>query len=178
MAHESGRGRFRVVCRRDGRHTCAMVDNDAVPETFRAFVAERSPDGASVDRGVRQFNAADLPPGEVTIRVEWSDVNFKDALATVADGKVARISPLIAGVDLAGVVVASSDARVPVGAGVLAHGYELGVGRHGGYTQYERVPSEWLVPLPDGMSAREAMTIGTAGFTAAMSVAALQERGL
>jgi acrylyl-CoA reductase (NADPH) len=147
----------------------------AIPDTFRAYVAERLED--RVERGVREFREADLPPGEVEIRVEWSSVNFKDGLATRFDGKVARISPLIPGIDLAGVVVASEDASIAAGASVLAHGYDLGVARHGGYTEYQRVPAGWVVPL-NALTAREAMAIGTAGFTAAMSVVALEERGL
>jgi acrylyl-CoA reductase (NADPH) len=152
------------------------VGMSAIPATFRAYVAEKI--GDEVQRGVREFRAVDLPPGEVEIRVTWSSVNYKDGLATRADGKVARISPLIPGIDLAGEVVASSDASFAVGDGVVAHGYELGVSRHGGYAEYERVPADWVVLLPPGLSAREAMSIGTAGFTAAMSVAALEERGL
>jgi acrylyl-CoA reductase (NADPH) len=147
----------------------------AIPVAFRAYVAERLED--RVERGVREFHEPDLPPGEVEIRVEWSGVNYKDGLATRFDGKVARISPLIAGIDLAGTVVASADRNVPVGTAVLAHGYDLGVSRHGGYAEYQRVPAGWVVPL-NGLSTREAMTIGTAGFTAGMSVAALEERGL
>jgi acrylyl-CoA reductase (NADPH) len=154
----------------------------AIPASFRAYVAEKVEDtdgGATrVERGVREFAAADLPSGEVEVRVGWSSVNYKDGLATRADGKVARISPLIPGIDLAGVVLASSDASIGVGATVVAHGYDLGVARHGGYSEYERVPAGWVVPLAPGLSAREAMAIGTAGFTAAMSVAALEERGL
>jgi putative YhdH/YhfP family quinone oxidoreductase len=152
-----------------------------IPMTFRAYVAEKvesSGGGVSVTRGVREFAAADLPPGEVEIRVGWSSVNFKDGLATRADGKVARISPIIPGIDLAGKVVSSSDPAIAVGSSVVAHGYDLGVARHGGYSEYQRVPSGWIVPLPDGLTERDAMAIGTAGFTAAMSVAALQERGL
>ena len=147
----------------------------AIPDTFRAYVAERLDD--RLERGLREFREADLPPGEVEIRVEWSSVNFKDGLATRFDGKVARISPLIPGIDLAGVVVATEDASIPVGASVLAHGYDLGVARHGGYAEYQRVPAGWVVPL-NGLTARDAMAIGTAGFTAAMSVVALEERGL
>ena len=152
-----------------------------VPVTFRAFVAEKvERDGApAVDRGVREFAEADLPPGEVEIRVEWSSVNYKDGLATRADGKVARISPLIPGIDLAGEVVSSStDPSIVVGSSVLAHGYELGVSRHGGFSEYQRVPAGWVVPLVAGLTTRDAMAIGTAGFTAAMSVVALEERGL
>ena len=126
----------------------------------------------------RTLQAADLPPGEVMIRVGWSGVNYKDALATIPGGKVARISPLVPGIDLAGVVVASEDPSIAVGEAVLAHGYEIGVARHGGYAEFARVPAGWIVPLPDGLEAREAMAIGTAGFTAAMSVAALEARGL
>ena len=153
----------------------------AIPTTFRAYVAEKvdTPDGAArVERGVREFGATDLPPGEVEVRVGWSSVNFKDGLATRADGKVARISPIIPGIDLAGKVVASSDPGIRVGSSVVAHGYDLGVARHGGYSEYQRVPAGWIVPLADGLSERDAMAIGTAGFTAAMSVAALQDRGL
>ena len=147
-----------------------------IPDSFRAYVAEKVDD--RVERGVREFAAADLPPGEVDVRVAWSSVNFKDGLATRADGKVARISPLIPGIDLAGEVVASRDASIAVGTLVLAHGYDLGVSRHGGYSEFQRVPAEWVVPLAPGLSPRDAMAIGTAGFTAAMSVAALEERGL
>jgi acrylyl-CoA reductase (NADPH) len=152
----------------------------AIPDTFRAFVADKTErDGTpSVERGVREFAEIDLPPGEVEIRVAWSSVNYKDGLATRADGKVARISPLIPGIDLAGEVVSSDDPDIAVGANVLAHGYELGVSRHGGYAQYQRVPAGWVVPLVPGLTPRDAMAIGTAGFTAAMSVVALEERGL
>jgi putative YhdH/YhfP family quinone oxidoreductase len=147
-----------------------------IPGMFSAYVAEKV--GDRVERGVREFAEADLPAGEVEIRVAWSSVNYKDGLATRADGKVARISPLIPGIDLAGVVVGSTEPAIAVGAAVLAHGYDLGVSRHGGYAQYQRVPAGWVVPLAPGLSARDAMAIGTAGFTAAMSVVALEERGL
>ena len=148
----------------------------AIPATFRAYVAEQVGDG--VERGVREFRASDLPPGEVEIRVAWSSVNYKDGLATRADGKVARISPIIPGIDMAGEVIASDDPAIGVGDAVLAHGYELGVSRHGGFAEYQRVPGGWIVPLVAGLTPREAMSIGTAGFTAAMSVVALEERGL
>lgn len=152
----------------------------AIPDTFRAYVARKTEvDGeARLDRGVREFRAQDLPPGEVEIRVGWSSVNYKDGLATRIDGKVARIDPLIPGIDMAGDVVASTDPAIPVGSSVVAHGYDLGVARHGGYTEYQRVPAGWVVPLEPGLTARDAMAIGTAGFTAAMSVVALEERGL
>ena len=156
------------------------MSGSAIPEQFRAFVAERvaEADPPSLRRGVRTVDRDMLPEGKVEVRVGWSSVNYKDGLATRIDGKVARISPLIPGIDLAGEVIASTDPGIPVGRAVLAHGYELGVARHGGYTEFQRVPAEWVVPLPPGLTARDAMAIGTAGFTAAMSVAALEERGL
>jgi putative YhdH/YhfP family quinone oxidoreductase len=148
----------------------------SIPPNFAAYVAEKADD--RVERGVREFSAADLPPGAVEIRVGWSSVNFKDGLAVRPDGKVARISPLIPGIDLAGTVVSSTDPAIPVGTEVLAHGYDLGVSRHGGYAEYQRVPADWVVPLAPGLRPRDAMAIGTAGFTAGMSVVALEERGL
>jgi acrylyl-CoA reductase (NADPH) len=148
----------------------------AIPDRFRAFVAERN--GDRVERGVRQFAAEDLPPGDVDIRVAWSSVNYKDALATVPTGKVARISPIIPGIDLAGEVIRSRIRSIRRGDRVIVHGYELGASHHGGYAEYARVPADWVVPLPPGLSLREAMAIGTAGYTAAMSVVALEDRGL
>ncbi len=148
-----------------------------IPARFGAFVAEKRAEG-SVERGIRELTPADLPDGEVEVRVDWSSVNYKDALATLADGKVARINPLVPGIDMAGEVVRSSDPEVAPGDAVLAHGYDLGVARHGGYTTFNRLPADYVVPLPGGLSARDAMAIGTAGFTAAMSVEALEQRGL
>ena len=137
---------------------------------MRAFVAEKTDDG--VVRGVRDdFETGDLGEGDVVVKVAWSSVNYKDALATTAKGQVARISPLIPGIDLAGTDEDSGEE-------VLAHGYELGVSHHGGYAEFARVPSEWVVPLPGGLSAKQAMTIGTAGYTAARCVIALESAGL
>jgi acrylyl-CoA reductase (NADPH) len=110
--------------------------------------------------------------------VSWSSVNYKDGMVTVPGNRVARTSPLVPGVDLAGVVVASDDPALETGAEVLAHGGDLGVARHGGYAGYARVPSGCAIALPDGLSARAAMAIGTAGFTAALSLDQLEQRGL
>ena len=148
----------------------------AIPSTFRAYVVQKTDD--RVERGIRLFAESDLPAGAVEIRVGWSSVNYKDGLATRAGGRVARIDLLIPGIDLAGEVVASADPAFSVGDQVLAQGRDLGVSRHGGYSEYQRVPAGLVVPLPPGLSARDAMAIGTAGFTAAMSVAALEDRGL
>jgi acrylyl-CoA reductase (NADPH) len=144
---------------------------------MRAFLATKTDDG--VARGLGSLEPDELGDGDVLVRVEFSSVNYKDALATIARGGVARISPLVPGVDLAGVVEEAPDgAGVAPGDAVLAHGYELGVAHHGGYAEYARVPAGWVVPLPPGLDAREAMAIGTAGYTAALSVLALERRGL
>lgn len=144
--------------------------------SFRAFVAAKDDD--AVDRSVRELTTEDLPDGDVTVRVAWSSVNFKDGLATIPQGKVARISPLVPGVDLAGEVVESDSDEFAPGTSVIVHGYELGVSHHGGYAEYARVPADWVVPLPDGLDTRQAMAIGTAGYTAGLSVHLLEERGL
>jgi acrylyl-CoA reductase (NADPH) len=143
-----------------------------LPGEVRAFVAEQR-DG-SVDRGLRTLPPGELGEGDVVVRVACSSVNYKDALATIPEGQVARISPLVPGIDLAGTVVDGEGE----GSEVLVHGYDLGVAHHGGFAEYARVPRDWVVPLPSGLSTRQAMAIGTAGFTAAMSVARLERHGL
>lgn len=147
-----------------------------IPDTFPAFVAERHDD--DVIRGVRSFSRADLPDGDVTIQVAYSSVNYKDALATVPKGRVARISPLVPGVDLAGTVLETTAPGLAEGDEVIVHGHDLGVAHHGGYARYARVPAAWVVPLPAGLTPRQAMALGTAGFTAALSIVALERRGL
>lgn len=143
--------------------------------SFPALLVDHS--GESSRREVVEF-LEDLGPGEVTIEVQWSGLNYKDALAASKDGKVARISPLIPGIDLAGTVIASTSPDVQAGDEVIVHGYDLGVAHHGGFSRIARVPGAWVVPLPAGLSAQEAMTVGTAGFTAALSIDALEVRGL
>ncbi len=147
-----------------------------MPEPFDAFVVTKTDD--TFTAGLRQLSLADLPPGEVTIRVEYSSVNYKDGLASIADGRVARVYPLVPGIDMAGVVEASQDARFRPGDAVIAQSFDIGVARHGGFAGYARVPADWTFPLPDGLTAREAMALGTAGFTAALSIVMLEERGL
>ena len=141
----------------------------SVPDSFPAFVAEQ--DGDDVARGMRDFAAADLHDGDVTVRVSHSSINYKDALATIAKGGVARTSPLIPGVDLVGEDVDS-------GATVIVTGHGLGVSHHGGWAQYARVPGDWVLELPDGLAPREAMALGTAGLTAGLSLHALEAQGL
>jgi acrylyl-CoA reductase (NADPH) len=147
-----------------------------VPQRFRALVADR--DGDDVRRGIRELTPGDLPEGDVTVRVGWSSVNYKDALAVSPKARVARAYPLVPGIDLAGEVVASEADGLAPGAQVIVHGYDLGVAHHGGFSEVARVPGGWVVPMPDGMDAREAMAFGTAGFTAALSIVRLQEHGI
>jgi putative YhdH/YhfP family quinone oxidoreductase len=147
-----------------------------VPESFPAFLATQRDD--AVDRGPGALARDDLGEGEVTIRVDWSSINYKDALATIPKGQVARISPLVPGIDLAGEVVASDSDAVGVGDEVLVTGYDLGVAHHGGWARYARVPAEWVVALPDGLSPHDAMALGTAGLTAGLSIHALEAHGL
>jgi len=144
----------------------------ALPETFRALVAEKGDD--EVRRELTTLQPDDLPEGDVVVRIAWSSVNYKDALAVSPKGRVAQISPLVPGVDLAGTVVEGEGE----GSEVIVHGHDLGVAHHGGFAEYARVPAGWVVPLPDGLSARQAMALGTAGFTAALSVQRREEHGV
>lgn len=145
-----------------------------IPGSFRAFQAVT--DGESVNRGVVEMSPRDLPEG-VAIAIEFSSVNYKDGLASTPAGKVARISPIVPGVDLVGVLLEGAGELV-AGTEVIAHAYDIGVGRHGGFAEYARVPADQIVALPAGLTARESMVIGTAGFTSALSVIALQEHGV
>src|SRR3954463_16519715 len=142
---------------------------------MRAFIAEKTDDGVTCE--LRELSSDELGEGDVLVRVAWSSVNYKDGLATIPKGQVARISPLVPGIDLAG-VVEEAGGGFSAGDEVLAHGYGLGVAHHGGYAEYARVPADWVVPLRQGFSARDAMAIGTAGYTAARSIVALEDRGL
>jgi acrylyl-CoA reductase (NADPH) len=142
---------------------------------FRAFQAVTV--GDEIDRGVTTMSIDDLPAEGALVEVHWSSVNYKDGLASGPAGKVARISPIVPGIDLAG-VLAEAVGDLAAGTEVLAHGYDIGVAQHGGYGEFARVRPEWLVPLPAGLSGRDAMIIGTAGFTAAMSVLALEHAGV
>ena len=120
----------------------------------------------------------ELTPGEVLINAEYSSVNYKDALAATGTGKILKRFPLIGGIDAAGSVTSSTDRRFREGDRVLVTGYELGVSRDGGYAAYVRVPADWVVAIPDGLSPREAMILGTAGFTAGLAIARLERNGL
>ena len=119
----------------------------------------------------------DLAPGEVVIRVSHSDINYKDALAATGAGKILRRYPLVGGIDLAGVVEASSDARYRAGDAVLVTGCGLSETHDGGYAQFARVPGDWVIPMPEGLDAFTAMALGTAGFTAALAIHRMEQNG-
>ena len=119
----------------------------------------------------------DLTPGDVVIRVQWSGINYKDALAATGAGKIPRKFPIVGGIDLAGVVETSSDTRYKPGDPVLITGYDLSEAADGGYSEYARVKGDWIVPMPPSLAARSAMAIGTAGFAAALAIHRMEQNG-
>lgn len=147
-----------------------------MPSTFKAFVVNKSDDNFTA--GIQELAQTDLPVGEVLVRVAYSSVNYKDGLASIPDGKIVRTYPFVPGVDLSGTVVESSDPHYKEGDEIIATSYGLGVSHYGGFSEYARIKAEWIVPLPQGLSLQEAMALGTAGFTAALSVHQLQKNGL
>ena len=134
--------------------------------------------GEVIRPDITELDDDDLPPGDVLIDVEWSAINFKDAMVTRPGNRVARSFPLVPGVDLTGSVLESDDASLVPGQRVLVQGYELGVAHHGGFAGRARVPAEWVVPLPDALTTRTAAIIGIAGFTAVLSLHRLLRHGL
>jgi len=147
-----------------------------VIHTFKALVADKTEEGFSLS--IKELSQSDLPEGDVLIKVYYSGVNYKDGLAGTPDGKIVSSYPFVPGIDLAGIVMSSTDERFQEGDPVIATSYEIGVTHFGGYSEYARVPADWVVPLPDGLTLKEAMILGTAGFTAALSVHRLEENGL
>ncbi|WP_163725523.1 MDR family oxidoreductase [Mycolicibacterium psychrotolerans] len=143
---------------------------------INAMVAHEDGEGGIVLRH-EVVSESFLPDGDVEIRVEYSSVNYKDALAVTPKGGVARSYPLIPGIDVAGTVTSSASPDFSAGDAVFAHGQDIGTGRHGGYAQVARYPADYLVKLTS-LSTADAAAIGTAGFTAAMSVAALGRHGI
>ena len=143
---------------------------------FKAILIEKADAGQKV--GLVDFDEAQLMEGDVTVRVEWSTVNYKDGLALTGKGPVVRRWPMIPGIDLAGTVETSSHREFKPGDAVVLNGFGLGETHLGGYAEVARVKGDWIVPLPKGMSAKEAMEIGTAGYTAMLSVMALERHGI
>jgi len=144
--------------------------------TFKAIVIDKTEAGQTV--GFKDFDASDLMEGDVSIAVEWSTLNYKDGLAITGKAPVVRRLPMIPGVDLAGTVEASSDPAWKAGDKVIVNGWGLGETHLGAYAQKARLKGDWLVRLPPSMSVRDAMAIGTAGYTAMLCVIALERHGL
>jgi len=155
-----------------------LSPSGAIPHEFRALYVQAGPPGQPAATAVTTLPAARLPPGEVLVRVRYSGLNYKDALAARGHPGVAKRLPHIPGVDAAGIVLESSAANVTPGQEVVVSGYELGAGHWGGFSELIRVPAEWVVPLPAGLTLRTAMILGTAGFTAALSISALIHMGI
>lgn len=142
---------------------------------FRAFRIFN--DAGTIAGRIVETTLDELTPGEVVLRAAYSSVNYKDALAATGP-RIIRSFPRIGGIDVSGTVVSSTDARFKEGDSIIATSYEIGVGNDGGYAEYVRVPADWVVPLPAGLTLRESMEYGTAGFTAALAIIRLEHNGL
>jgi acrylyl-CoA reductase (NADPH) len=145
---------------------------------FNALVVEKDEESGKTSAGVQQITLDDLPHGEVTVAVEYSTVNYKDGLCIGPGGGLVRKYPHVPGIDFAGTVEASEDDRYKPGDKVVLTGWRVGEAHWGGYSQKARVKADWLVPLPSGLDTRQAMAVGTAGFTAMLAVMALEDHGL
>lgn len=144
-----------------------------IPTTFRCWLVTQDARG-QISSAITDRSLEDLPPGDVLVRVDYSSLNYKDALAFTGHPGVTKVFPHVPGVDAAGVVAASSVAQVSAGDRVIVTGFDMGANRWGGYAEYIRVPWQWIVPLPTGLDLRESMMIGTAGFTAGLCLDALE----
>lgn len=145
---------------------------------FNALIVEKDEETGKTAAAVQQISDADLPDAEVTVAVDYSTVNYKDGLCIGPGGGLVRNYPHVPGIDFAGTVEASSDDRYKPGDKVVLTGWRVGEAHWGGYSQKARVKADWLVPLPEGLDTRQAMAVGTAGFTAMLAVMALEDHGL
>ncbi|MGV3041768.1 oxidoreductase [Staphylococcus rostri] len=145
-------------------------------QSYKAFVVTENE--GTFTPGFQTLTSTDLPDGDVTVRIHYSSINYKDMLATQPNNKIIRQYPRIPGIDLAGTVIDSQHPNFQSGDKVIATGYDLGVAHDGGFSEITRLPGNWLVPLPENLTLEEAMIIGTAGYTAALSVDALEQNGL
>jgi putative YhdH/YhfP family quinone oxidoreductase len=157
-----------------GRKTILGRSPHMLPETFRCYLVTQDAAGR-VAAEITRRSIAELPAGDVLLRVVYSSLNYKDALAATGNLGVNKVFPHVPGVDAAGIVVASAVPEFRAGDQVIVTGFDMGANRWGGYAEYVRVPWEWIVPLPAGLTLRESMMLGTAGFTAGLCVDALQK---
>jgi acrylyl-CoA reductase (NADPH) len=155
---------------------CLLAAQDAEEIMFKAVLIERDPQ--SYRAAIQSVDDAQLPAGDVTVRVDYSTLNYKDALAITGKGPVVRQFPMVPGIDFAGTVQASTNSAFKEGDRVLLNGWGVGESHWGGLAQFARVKGEWLIPLPAAFSARQAMAIGTAGYTAMLCVMALERHGV
>ncbi|WP_197032366.1 NADPH:quinone oxidoreductase family protein [Bacillus sp. UNC41MFS5] len=145
-------------------------------EQFKALMVDKNEYDFSVQ--VKNITLNELPQGDVLIKVSYSAINYKDGLASIPNGKIVTTYPFIPGIDLAGVVVSSQDPRFREGDEIIATSYEIGVSHYGGYSEYARIPGDWIVPLPENLTLMESMILGTAGITSALSIQRLEDNGL
>ncbi|MEK4183356.1 YhdH/YhfP family quinone oxidoreductase [Bacillus sp. FSL K6-1145] len=145
-------------------------------DSFKAILVTEKNDQVSYD--LQKVSVNDLSEGEVLIKVAYSSINYKDMLAVQKNGGVIRNYPMIPGIDLSGTIVHTTDNRFVEGQQVIVTGFALGMSHTGGFSEYARVPADWIVPLPNNLTLKESMIFGTAGFTAALSIMALQENGM
>ena len=146
-------------------------------QPFKAYLIDQDEHRKASGR-MATLTLAQLDAGEVLIRVHYSSINYKDALAATGAGKIIRRFPCAGGIDLSGEVVESADSRFKPGDRVIATSYDIGVAHHGGYAEYARIPASWVIPLPAGLDLHEAMALGTAGFTAALGIVRMEANGL
>ena len=146
-------------------------------EKFKAYLLTETPE-KKIRAEFVERSLGELDAGDVVVRVAYSDINYKDALAATGKGRILRRASCIGGIDLSGTVVSSDNPRFKKGDAVLAIGFDLGVAHHGGYAQYARLPAGWLTPLPKGMSLWDAMAFGTAGYTAGIAIVRMEHEGL
>ena len=146
-------------------------------EKFKAYKLTETPE-KKIRAEFVDMTLDDLDPGDVVVRVAYSDVNYKDALAATGKGRILRRQSCVGGIDLAGTVVSSSNPKFAKGDAVMGIGFDLGVSHHGGYAQYARAPAAWLMKLPQGMTPWEAMAFGTAGYTAGIAIVRMEHEGL
>src|SRR5699024_5102066 len=142
---------------------------------FKALVVNKTDEGTEIS--IKNLNVDDLSEGDVLIDVHYSSVNYKDGMVA-AEGQIAKDFPIIPGIDLAGEVIESKDDKFKKGDAVIATSYKIGTGISGGFSEIARVPAEWVVPLPEGITLKESMELGTAGLTAGISITKLEQAGM